>query len=118
MNFRYGGSLNENSVSYDLKKYRGSERRRVVRMNGRLFRFKKVTRERRKRGRRRKTRNLTRILILKSTDLSIKRIRKEEKYRRRIKILRDSILKRIERDEEQGRKIRKDDIERKDTSYI
>lgn len=80
MNFRYGGSLNENSVSYDLKKYRGSERRRVVRMNGRLFRFKKVTRERRKRGRRR-TRNLTRVLILKSTDLSIKRIRKEERKR-------------------------------------
>lgn len=44
-------------------------------------------------GRRERTKNLTRVLILKSTDLSFKRIRKEGR-----KISRVSILKRTERD--------------------
>lgn len=44
-------------------------------------------------GRRERTKNLTRVLILKSTDLSFKRVRKEGR-----KILRVSILKRTERD--------------------
>lgn len=48
-------------------------------------------------GRRERTKNLTRVLILKSTDLSFKRVRKEGR-----KISRVSILKRTERDGGQG----------------
>lgn len=47
-------------------------------------------------GRRERTKNLTRVLILKSTDLSFKRVRKEGR-----KILRVSILKRTKREREQ-----------------